>query len=214
MPNLLARVALGSVLVAAAVGAETIPITTCHDHIERGRGQLMADLDCSATPLAIGVDVIRGKLYLNGHTISGTEIGVAGGDRCTIYGPGTITGSTSGVNVFPSKPGAGKATVVDATISGNALMGIGADKIRVTRSTISGNGGVVFQGNPIAASSPASARPCAPPSSRATTRTASARPGPSGSGTRPCRATGPLRAAMRTRAARPAGISSARSGPA
>jgi hypothetical protein len=141
MSNLLIRAALVPFLISAAVGAEPTPVTACHQQIVGGSGKLTVDLDCSATPLAIGVDVTKGKLYLNGHTITGAEIGVACTERCTIYGPGAITGNGTGVNVYSSKPDAGKVTVADATIDGNATLGIGADKINVTRSTVSGNGG-------------------------------------------------------------------------
>src|ERR1051325_2518984 len=121
MSSLRLSVALACALLLSAgrASADPIPVTVCHQRIVNGSGQLTVDLDCSADPRAIGVDVTNGKLYLNGHSISGAQIGVACSERCAIYGPGTITGNITGVDQFSSQPDAGAVTVKDAVITGN-----------------------------------------------------------------------------------------------
>jgi hypothetical protein len=98
-------------------------------------------------PLAIGVEVQRAKLFLNGHTISGAEIGVACVEKCKIYGPGTITGNVEGIETVSSKPNGGVVMVSDATVSGNDAVGIAGDKVKIIGSTLDNNGGLVVEGH-------------------------------------------------------------------
>lgn len=136
-------------LGAVAHAAPPVAVTTCHQVVDGGIGILMNDLDCSAIPLAIGVEVHKAKLFLNGHTISGAEIGVACGEKCKIHGPGTITGNTEGIDQFSTSPKGGAVAVFDATVSGNTALGVGGDKVWILRATVDGNGGAVLEGHAI-----------------------------------------------------------------
>jgi hypothetical protein len=95
----------------------------------------------------VGVSIHRGKLFLNGHSITGSAIGVACADKCSIYGPGTIGGNGTGVDQLADVHG-GSLTVRAATVTGNSALGLGGDKVRVTGTTVTGNGGFVVSGHP------------------------------------------------------------------
>jgi hypothetical protein len=134
----LAALGMLSMTVNVARG-DRIPISTCHQAITGGAAELVADLDCSATPLAIGVDVNRSKLYLNGHSITGAVYGVACLKSCTIIGPGTISGNETGVALIQD----GKVVVRDVTITANDVFGVAGDRVRVYGSTVDTNGGLL-----------------------------------------------------------------------
>lgn len=100
-----------------------------------GRATLTRDLDCTGT-LAPNIIIDRGTLDLNGHTlITGSNYGVLCNDRCKVIGPGTITGSGSGIN------GSGTVAVrhVDLAVSGIAAAAGGQltlDHVTITAATI------------------------------------------------------------------------------
>jgi hypothetical protein len=151
MSHLLGRlsVASGLALLATVADAAPLAITECHQEIAGTSGILTTDLDCSADPLSVGVDVLRGDLYLDGHSITGAAIGVACVERCTIYGPGTIVGNGMGVDQFSTSPSGGKVRLIGVTVTGNDSGGIGGDRVKVEGSTVSGNGGLILSGNAI-----------------------------------------------------------------
>jgi hypothetical protein len=139
---------LSGFVSAAAFAAPPVPVTACRQEVERAIGILTVDLDCSSDPLAIGVVLRNAKLDLNGHSITGAEIGVVCAEKCTIFGPGTISGNHSGIDQISLRPNGGKVTLKEATVTGNAGNGIAGDRVYVLESTISGNGGFIVQGNP------------------------------------------------------------------
>ncbi len=141
--------------LAHPVSAQT-PITTCGQEAS-GSAQLAADLDCTGLA-GNAVTLHGGSLAMNGHTITGGDIGVYCDRPCSVVGPGLVTGSKYfnvdgfGTSVHLKQvdvTNAGylglqcwKTCVVDgpATMSGNgdAVAGSGNTKIR-GMVTITGN---------------------------------------------------------------------------
>jgi hypothetical protein len=148
MSKLPGRVVGASVLLLLVTSAfaGSVSITGCRQNVPPGMtGVLANDLDCTGDPLAVAVSMSGGgKLLLAGHSITGAEIAVACSQRCTVYGPGTITGNGEGIDQL----GDGSLTVRDVTVTGNSEIGLGGDRVKVTNSTVNGNGGIVFDGHP------------------------------------------------------------------
>jgi hypothetical protein len=141
-----------------ASAATPVPVTTC-GQVVVGTGQLVGDLDCSAS--ADEAVKLSGRLLLNGFTLTGNpafdvvrcEVG-----RCGVSGPGTITGGADGVRsdrgaridagaLVTGNAGDGvrtesSAKVLDATVDGNGGDGVRSkSRATIQRSTVSGNGG-------------------------------------------------------------------------
>jgi len=94
--SLLATAALS--MIAATAFAQT-PVTTCGQEVS-GAAVLPADLDCTGMS-GNAVTLHGGTLTLNGHTITGADIGVYCDRRCTVVGPGLVTGSNFfGIDAF------------------------------------------------------------------------------------------------------------------
>ena len=150
-------------LIASASAADAVDVTACGQHVGPGEtGVLQSDVDCtaSAEPIAAVYLGNRATLSLNGHTIiARADIDGVLGDvarRCTIEGPGTITGART---AFAS--GQTRMTIRDVTLVGNrgsidvplgrvdltdvtassSVGGVRAETVRATRVTVTTNGG-------------------------------------------------------------------------
>jgi hypothetical protein len=149
-----------AVTLANPAAAEVL-ITTC-GQVATERARLAADLDCSSH-VGSAVVLQRTTLYLDGHKIigsgrvesvpySGVAVACVTPDtsyadglrptRCTVVGPGEISGADDGIrSQFPRVRG--------ATITGNQATGVGATgRLRLTDTIVSNNGtaGVVVVG--------------------------------------------------------------------
>jgi len=122
---------------SAAFAATPIPVTTC-GQLVKGTGQLVGDLDCSAS---IGEAVhLTGTLLLNGFVLTGaptSDVVRCETGACRVVGPGTVTGGADGV-----RSDRGARVEAGAIITGNAGDGVRTDKTaKVTDATVSANGG-------------------------------------------------------------------------
>lgn len=161
-------------LVVLVTGTATaVDITACGQIVPAHEvGVLQSDLVCTGHGLAVRAS---GTLQLAGHSITGDgDIGETGvvcsgpngraTGRCTIQGPGTISGFGRGVSVIssvvlrdlvvtgngegilsPAQLGDVDATNVDA--SGNAGVGIRGRKVIASFVTASNNGGAGIIGD-------------------------------------------------------------------
>lgn len=136
-----------SSFVATAPADTTTVVSTC-GQVVSGTAVLQADLDCSGYT-GTAITVARGVLRLNGFTVTGNpalppEPGCDDGivvacssGRCTLEGPGTITGGGSppcnvGAVAFFRK-------VIGVTTTGNTGSGI-SQAVHIENSTVSANG--------------------------------------------------------------------------
>lgn len=106
-------------LIAAPGAAPAIELIQYCGQSFRNRGILVTDLDCSDF-IGPGVVIERGRLFLDGHTISGAGyFGVQCLTSCQIIGPGTITRSgMDGVHV-------GKWVILkDVRVTNNGINGV------------------------------------------------------------------------------------------
>jgi hypothetical protein len=105
---------------------------TCGDSFA-GTGRLTGD--CTGA-----ITVLKGRLYLQGFTVSGTGLtAVECIGNCKIYGPGTIVsaGSTFGVS------GEGAVLLYDVTVDGHGAVGVRSGdvgRLRIEDSVIVNNG--------------------------------------------------------------------------
>ena len=134
--TLVAAAAVSSI-AATAFAATPITVMTCGQFVQ-GTGQLVANLDCSASP---GEAVkLQGKLLLNGFTLTGhaaSDVVSCELGACRVVGPGTVTGGTDGVR---SKRGA--RIEAGAVITANGGDGVRTDKTaKVLDAMVSANGG-------------------------------------------------------------------------
>lgn len=155
-------------LLSASPGAAVrTPVTTC-GAIVSGSAELVGDLDCSAYTGSAVVILGRGSLRMNGFTISANtsmqDVDLAGiecrasipgkTERCKIYGPGTITGGTIGID------GGLAPCISDVTVVGAGTVGVLGGKAVIRGSSIEGNGflAVQYEGGGVRASSVALSR--------------------------------------------------------
>jgi hypothetical protein len=137
---------------AMPVRGAPIPVSACGT-VVIGRGELVADLDCSAYPGSAVVLVGRSRLLLNGFSIS-ANTSMQGQDvaaiqcvwsspgrveSCKIRGPGTLTGGTIGID------GGLKPSVSDVIVAGAGTVGVLGGKLVMRRSVIQGNGALAVQ---------------------------------------------------------------------
>src|SRR5262245_16616836 len=109
--SFLATAAL-SILATTAVAQTTV--TTCGQEVS-GAAALAADLDCTGLS-GNAVTLHGGTLALNGHTITGADIGVYCDRRCSVVGPGLVTGAKYfGIDAFGTSV---HLTQVDVTNAG------------------------------------------------------------------------------------------------
>lgn len=146
---------------AGRVRAQTI-VTTCGQETN-GPATLNADLDCTGFT-GNALTMHGGMLTMNGHTITGGNVGVQCDRSCKIVGPGTVTGSSFvGVNAYGVGVTMSKVDVTNcgfagaqvwklakisgpAVFSGNGLA-ITSSSAKLVNLTITGNGGGVGAGN-------------------------------------------------------------------
>ena len=136
-------VALGITLAFASHAAAQTSVTTCGQEVT-GAATLDADLDCTGLDGG-AVTIHGGSLAMNGHTITGGRFGIFCDAKCTILGPGTVTGATfAGLQIFGTSV---RVTGVD--ITNCALFGMQVWKAAVVEgpATISGNGDGIRAGN-------------------------------------------------------------------
>lgn len=147
-------------LAWAALASAQTKVTTC-GQVVTGNAFLSADLDCTGfadqveippqgsiydppTQLLGPAVVIskKGTLDLQGHTITGGNVGVYCPRKCEIVGGGTIAGaSTDGVL-------GSKVTVRDTTITGSGDVGLFVNYLlRVYDGTITGNAHATWYGD-------------------------------------------------------------------
>jgi hypothetical protein len=128
-------------LVSLGSTAAAVDVTHCGQVIPpRQTADLVADLDCptdlpsgtlqelSAVYLDTGA-----RLRLNGFTLSGADVGVGCGSRCTVEGPGTIRDFPIGVLSY------GATRVDDVVFRENgqsAIYVLGSRKVHVTDVSI------------------------------------------------------------------------------
>ena len=136
MRTIRASVLIPALLVAtsalAAPPAPT-PVTSCGQTVPaRARAVLAADLDCTGQP--VGVSLGRGaRLALGGFTLNGAVIGVRCSSGCTVTGPGTISGNSTGVD------GEAAVAVRDLVLSDFTVTAVDAKtSLTVAGSTITG----------------------------------------------------------------------------
>jgi len=166
MPKLLV---LGIFVVTlAAQPASALDITSCAQLVENDEtGVLVTDLTCPSNGVVAGVLSASGRatgrvtIQLNGHTISAAT-GILCNARCTIEGPGTISGGISGIYVATApgdltlrnltiegaEYGVGQGgritTLENVTINDNEEAGLvlyTVRRLKGTNVTVSGNGG-------------------------------------------------------------------------
>jgi hypothetical protein len=124
-------------LVVSLVLADPVPVTTC-GQVVVGSGILVGDLDCSAE--ADEAVKLSGRLLLGGFTLTGNaafDVVRCQVGRCTVTGPGTVTGGADGVRSD------GSARIeAGASVSGNASDGLRAERsAKVRDASVTGNGG-------------------------------------------------------------------------
>lgn len=129
--------------------------------LARTRAVLTTDLDC--TGQQAGVILRTGsRLDLGGFTLSGAVIGVRCDGRCTVTGPGTISGSKFGVNGVTSVTmrdvgladftesavrAGGALSASSVTITGAALYGLAGLNVKADDSSVSSSFGGVTARN-------------------------------------------------------------------
>jgi hypothetical protein len=115
------RVVILSVMLSTA--AYAVDISTCGQIVDAGQvGEVLADLDCTASPNSPAVTLQPGStLHLNGHAVASGHLGVLtdpakkGGPLTRIQGPGEIRGMTS-CAIWTQN----KLSVADLDLHGNA----------------------------------------------------------------------------------------------
>jgi hypothetical protein len=130
---------LFAVLFARAGDAGALDITACDQEVRaREVGVLTTDLNCGwSTDEGYAVELgDRAVLDLNGHTITGPRYGVFCERRCSVVGPGTITGAYYGIWALESKQS--RADVTDVALVGN-LGGMATPKGTLTNVTATDN---------------------------------------------------------------------------
>jgi hypothetical protein len=179
-----ALVATILLLAGAAMAAVEVDVTACDQEVPRGAvGTLQADLvcptqdHCEGNPLDLcttnadcpgmapcekpyAVELGTGAtLRLNGHSITGGAYGVLCETRCSVEGPGDISGASfsavitylgqyrltlSNLSIHDNSSGivqAGTVKLTDVDISNNQLRAIGrARVVKGTNVTANGNG--------------------------------------------------------------------------
>ncbi len=154
---------VAAVLVMLCPEARALDITSCGQVVPDGEtGILQADLVCPPAPPGppyFAVQLNRGAtLEMNGHSITGQQLGVFCFGDCTVRGPGEITGASSnaigapiGIRVDVSDldihdnhgimdVAGSKLTLANITASHNAY-GIRAASLKATNVTINDNAG-------------------------------------------------------------------------
>src|SRR5262245_33788032 len=112
-------------VVLAATGVRAADITACGQSVPAGRRAVLgADLTCPPGAPAATVGE-HATLALNGHTIHGGGTAVlCTGRRCTIEGPGEITGATRAGVAQRSREGKVVLRVRGVRVHGNHGDGI------------------------------------------------------------------------------------------
>ena len=135
-----------ALLLSAPAGA--VDVTSCGQIIPSGQtADLVWDLDCpldlpSGTLQELSAVYLEpgAKLHLNGFTLSGGEVGVGCGSRCTIEGPGTIADFPFGILSY------GSTRATDLQLDSNdgyVIYQLGNKTLRATNVTVLESNGLV-----------------------------------------------------------------------
>ena len=152
-----------SLVLLLASLAHAVDVTSCGQEVRDGDvGVLQADLVCPTDlvgPPYVGVQLDQDAvLQMNGHSITGQQLGVFCFRDCTIVGPGEITGATSqaigggsGIHVTASDLDihdnggiadvAGSRLTVTNVVARRNGYGIRAQQLRATNLSIADNTG-------------------------------------------------------------------------
>jgi len=133
------------VLGLAEPATAQIELTACGQDVDSADGILLNDLDCPASE-AFGLVATTGRIFLDGHTITGATVGIAC-SACTIVGPGTITGAVED-GIRSNLTGA-KVTIEGVTVTDNGDRGVTATRVRVRDSVVTNNGGEGLKGRSV-----------------------------------------------------------------
>lgn len=135
----LATVSALVLLATTSAVAQTVPVGTCFQSVPEGAtGIVMNDIVCSSTPGTFVVELFnRATLDLNGHTLSGGELGVAcRGRRCTITSTGSAgTIRNAEIGILTGNEARVRMTVNNVILENHSTMALIA-----TRSRVRGDG--------------------------------------------------------------------------
>jgi hypothetical protein len=130
-----AFLAMSMLFAFARPGFAQTAVTTCGQEVS-GSATLPADLDCTGFD-GNAVTVHGGTLAMNGHTITGAGTGIYCDHKCSIVGPGLVTGATAmGVNAWQTS-----IYMQQVDLTNNVGFGVQAVEkcVLVGPATISGN---------------------------------------------------------------------------
>jgi hypothetical protein len=148
LAGVLAAALLAMVLGQTSTTLAQVEVNTC-GQVLTGSGFLSADLDCTGLDVPYAVAITkRGSLDLRGFTITGGKLGILCADpcpdvptggtclsRCTILGGG---GAVTGAEIVGIE--ADKTTITELTVSNCGGRGIDVHNLKLTNSTVTGNG--------------------------------------------------------------------------
>ncbi len=133
------RILLSLALLLLAGAASALDIATCDVTVPRGEvGVLVADLNCgpSYEDDSYAVWLENGAtLDLAGHTITGPQFAVYCVRKCTVVGPGTLTGAFYGIW---GGTAAARVKASDVTIASN-LGGMAISRATLSNVTLTDN---------------------------------------------------------------------------
>lgn len=128
-------------VVATDATAEEL-VSECHREV-KGRVRLASDLLCpGGSTNGVALLMKRGRLYLDGHAIvhqpgAGKQNGIQCNRRCTIVGPGVI----SGFDLSAAITAVGAIRLENVSVMDNDVDGVRGNRlIRIESSTIERNG--------------------------------------------------------------------------
>lgn len=140
--GLIVAVAIAATVPFAAAGATGEELVSeCHREV-KGRVRLTSDLLCPGGSVrGVALLMKRGRLYLDGHAIvhqpgAGKQNGIQCNRRCTIVGPGVI----SGFDLSAAITAVGAIRLENVSVMDNDVDGVRGNRlIRIESSTIERN---------------------------------------------------------------------------
>jgi parallel beta-helix repeat protein len=104
----------------ATAAAKVTSLTSCQDITAPGDYRLDADVSGANGATCFSIDASDVTLNLNGHTITGTAIYVAG-PNAKIVGPGTVTDAGTGIELNGGSGSLRGVTVTDGAPNSNGI---------------------------------------------------------------------------------------------